>query len=70
MVREQVLKNRNFFEIGFRLMFPRISQKRNFKKSSKAYQLLKEKDTKVIVIKPQELVRINMQKVLLYLNSL
>ena len=39
---------KNWFSID-----PKDLSKTQFKKSSKAYQLLKEKDTKVIVIKPQ-----------------
>ena len=42
---------KNWFSID-----PKYLSKTQFKKSSKAYQLLKEKDTKVIVIKPQNSV--------------
>ena len=41
-----------FFENWISIELKDLS-KTQFKKSSKAYQLLKEKDTKVIVIKPQ-----------------
>ena len=41
-----------FFDNWFSIE-PKDLSKTQFKKSSKAYQLLKEKDTKVIVIKPQ-----------------
>lgn len=42
----------NFFKNWFSID-PKDLSKTQFKKSSKAYQLLKQKDTKVIVIKPQ-----------------
>lgn len=42
----------NFFDNWFSID-PKDLSKTQFKKSSKGYQLLKEKDTKVIVIKPQ-----------------
>lgn len=42
----------NFFTNWFSID-PKDLSKTQFKKSSKAYQLLKQKDTKVIVIKPQ-----------------
>ena len=42
----------NFFKNWFSID-PKDLSKTQFKKSSKAYKLLKEKDTKVIVIKPQ-----------------